>query len=94
MAASSGISSEHGAIIAPLALVGSLAAKPMVLFESENLVAGCLDAGFTFGGPAVHSNRAMGSKIESEIAMIEAGVPVVPGRVHALEHEDGAVKAA
>jgi acetyl-CoA carboxylase biotin carboxylase subunit len=84
------------AIVAALRTSGADGLHPGYGFlsESENLVAACLDAGVTFVGPSVHSIRAMGSKIESKIAMIEAGVPVVPGPVHALEHEDDAVKAA
>ncbi len=84
------------AIVAALRATGADALHPGYGFlsESENLVAACLDAGVSFVGPSVHSIRAMGSKIESKIAMIEAGVPVVPGPVHALEHEDDAVKAA
>jgi len=36
----------------------------------------------------------MGSKIESKLAMVAAGVPVVPGPVEALETEDAAVAVA
>ena len=64
------------------------------LAENEQLVAACEGNGITFVGPPVPAMRAMGGKIESKIKMIEAGVPVVPGPVHALQSEDDAVKAA
>jgi acetyl-CoA carboxylase biotin carboxylase subunit len=64
------------------------------LSENENLVAACKDQRVAFVGPNVHAIRAMGSKIESKLTMVEAGVPVVPGPIHAIEHEDDAVKVA
>jgi len=36
----------------------------------------------------------MGHKIESKLAMVKAGVPVVPGPNEPLESEDAAVRAA
>jgi acetyl-CoA carboxylase biotin carboxylase subunit len=84
------------AIVAALKSTGADAVHPGYGFlsENENLVAACRDLGVAFVGPSVHAMRAMGSKIESKITMVEAGVPVVPGPIHALEHEDDAVKAA
>jgi len=84
------------AIVRALAESGADALHPGYGFlsENENLVAACKDKGITFVGPNLHALRAMGSKIESKLTMIEAGVPVVPGPVHALEHEDDAVKVA
>jgi acetyl-CoA carboxylase biotin carboxylase subunit len=84
------------AIVGALKASGADAVHPGYGFlsENENLVAACRDLGVTFVGPSVHAMRAMGSKIESKITMVEAGVPVVPGPIHALEHEDDAVKAA
>ena len=84
------------AIVAALKQSGADALHPGYGFlsENENLVAACKDQGVTFVGPNLHAIRAMGSKIESKLTMVEAGVPVVPGPIHAIEHEDDAVKVA
>jgi acetyl-CoA carboxylase biotin carboxylase subunit len=84
------------AIVAALRQSGADALHPGYGFlsENENLVAACKDQGVTFVGPNLHAIRAMGSKIESKLTMVEAGVPVVPGPIHAIEHEDDAVKVA
>jgi acetyl-CoA carboxylase biotin carboxylase subunit len=84
------------AIVHALRATGADAVHPGYGFlsENENLVAACKDLGIVFVGPSVHAMRAMGSKIESKLTMVEAGVPVVPGPIHALEHEDDAVAAA
>jgi acetyl-CoA carboxylase, biotin carboxylase subunit len=84
------------AIVQALKQTGADALHPGYGFlsENENLVAACKDQGVTFVGPNLHAIRAMGSKIESKMTMVEAGVPVVPGPIHAIEHEDDAVKVA
>jgi acetyl-CoA carboxylase biotin carboxylase subunit len=84
------------AIVAALQQTGADALHPGYGFLSENeaLVAACERLGVTFVGPNVAAIRAMGSKIESKLAMIAAGVPVVPGPVEALESEDAAVAVA
>ncbi len=84
------------AIIAALKHSGADALHPGYGFLSENeaLVTACASLGVTFVGPNLAAIRAMGSKIESKLAMIAAGVPVVPGPVEALESEDAAVVAA
>jgi acetyl-CoA carboxylase biotin carboxylase subunit len=64
------------------------------LSENEGLVAACDELGVKFVGPPVSAMKAMGHKIESKLAMVAAGVPVVPGPIDALESEDAAVKAA
>ena len=84
------------AIVAALKATGADALHPGYGFlsENENLVAACRDQGVAFVGPNLHAIRAMGSKIESKLTMVEAGVPVVPGPIHAIEHEDDAVRIA
>ncbi len=84
------------AIVSALKATGADALHPGYGFLSENeaLVAACEAMGVTFVGPNVAAIRAMGSKIESKLAMIAAGVPVVPGPVEALETEDAAVAVA
>ncbi len=84
------------AIVAALRSSGADALHPGYGFLSENeaLVRACEQSGVIFVGPPVEAMRAMGGKIESKLKMVEAGVPVVPGPIHALESEDDAVKAA
>jgi acetyl-CoA carboxylase biotin carboxylase subunit len=84
------------AIVAAVQQTGADALHPGYGFLSENeaFVAACERLGVTFVGPNVAAIRAMGSKIESKLAMIAAGVPVVPGPVEALESEDAAVAVA
>jgi acetyl-CoA carboxylase biotin carboxylase subunit len=84
------------AILAAAKQTGADAIHPGYGFLSENerLVAACQEAGIAFVGPPVSAMKAMGSKIESKITMKEAGVPVVPGPIEALETEDAAVAAA
>src|ERR1700704_5665850 len=54
-------------------------------FLAENAVfaRACADAGFVFVGPSPEAIAAMGSKTESRQLMEKAGLPVVPGTVHA-----------
>jgi acetyl-CoA carboxylase, biotin carboxylase subunit len=84
------------AIVAALKSSGADALHPGYGFLSENeaLVAACDALGVTFVGPPVSAIKAMGHKIESKLAMVKAGVPVVPGPNEPLESEDAAVKAA
>ncbi|MBX6388853.1 MAG: acetyl-CoA carboxylase biotin carboxylase subunit [Frankia sp.] len=51
-------------------------------FLSENaaFAAACAEQGIVFVGPPAHAVEVMGDKIAAKRAMIEAGVPVVPGR--------------
>ncbi|MFX3625496.1 MAG: acetyl-CoA carboxylase biotin carboxylase subunit [Ectobacillus sp.] len=50
-----------------------------LLSENPQFVARCEEEGITFIGPSKDVMAKMGSKIESRKAMMEAGVPVVPG---------------
>jgi geranyl-CoA carboxylase alpha subunit len=60
---------------------GAQAVHPGYGFLSENssFAESCQDAGITFIGPPSHAIELMGSKRLSKIAMIEAGVPCIPG---------------
>ena len=64
-------------------------------FLSENVgfAQACADAGIKFVGPSAHAIAAMGSKIDSKITMIAAGVPVVPGYLDAQDDESLAAAA-
>ncbi|MGB1699698.1 MAG: biotin carboxylase N-terminal domain-containing protein, partial [Nannocystaceae bacterium] len=50
------------------------------LSERAELVAACEAAGIIFVGPSAHAMEVMGDKVSARRAMLEAGVPVVPGR--------------
>lgn len=60
---------------------GADAVHPGYGFLSENtdFAQACIDNQITFIGPTAHAIELMGSKRLSKIAMIEAGVPCVPG---------------
>jgi 3-methylcrotonyl-CoA carboxylase alpha subunit len=49
------------------------------LSENADFAQACEDAGIAFVGPSAEAIRLMGSKDAARRAMIEAGVPVVPG---------------
>ena len=51
----------------------------MVLSENTDFAQACIDNQITFIGPTASAIELMGSKRLSKIAMIEAGVPCVPG---------------
>jgi geranyl-CoA carboxylase alpha subunit len=60
---------------------GADAIHPGYGFLSENyaFAEACSDVGITFIGPSVDAIKLMGSKRLSKVAMIEAGVPCIPG---------------
>lgn len=60
---------------------GADAVHPGYGFLSENadFARACEEAGITFIGPPVDAIHLMGSKRLSKVAMIEAGVPCIPG---------------
>ncbi|MFZ5756253.1 MAG: acetyl-CoA carboxylase biotin carboxylase subunit [Pseudomonadota bacterium] len=64
------------------------------LSENEDFAQACAEAGITFIGPPVKAIALMGSKRLSKIAMIEAGVPCVPGYEGAEQSEDRLVAEA
>ena len=75
---------------------GAEAIHPGYGFLSENpaLARACSDAGIVFIGPSAASMELMGSKTRAREAMIDAGVPVVPGASHPLESMDEALALA
>jgi geranyl-CoA carboxylase alpha subunit len=69
------------AIIAAAQKTGADAIHPGYGFLSENaeFARACEAAGIVFIGPSVEAIQLMGSKRLSKIAMLEAGVPCIPG---------------
>ena len=69
------------AVLEAAARTGADAVHPGYGFLSENagFSEACEAAGVTFIGPSPDAIRVMGSKDEARRAMLEAGVPVVPG---------------
>lgn len=74
---------------------GADAIHPGYGFLSENsaFASTCEEAGIVFIGPNAHAIDLMGSKRQSKIAMIEAGVPCIPG-YEGADQSDEALKAA
>ena len=64
------------------------------LAENEAFAQACQDARIDFIGPSPSSIRLMGDKIASRKAMIEAGVPVLPGTEGSVETVQEAIQAA
>lgn len=58
------------------------------LSENAGFAAKVREAGLIFIGPEAHTIQVMGSKQESKLLMIEAGVPVVPGYTGANQDAD------
>jgi len=54
------------------------------LAENAQLAAACVDAGLTFIGPRADVIALMGRKTEARRAARDAGLPLVPGTLHAL----------
>jgi acetyl-CoA carboxylase biotin carboxylase subunit len=73
---------------------GADAIHPGYGFLSENpeFVKRCGKAGIIFIGPTAHSMSIMGDKITAREAMINAGIPVVPGTREAIHNEKTALK--
>lgn len=63
------------------------------LAESAEFAAAVREAGLTFIGPATETIRLMGSKIESQKLMAQAGLPVVPSAT-AGDGDDALIAAA
>ncbi|MBU0885692.1 MAG: ATP-grasp domain-containing protein, partial [Alphaproteobacteria bacterium] len=80
------------AIISAATITGADAIHPGVGFLSENAgFAEIIEAhGFAFIGPSPDHIRMMGDKITAKRAMIEAGVPCVPGSDGAITNEEQA----
>ncbi|MDI3539433.1 MAG: pyruvate carboxylase subunit [Methanolobus sp.] len=64
------------------------------LSENSTFAKKCEDAGIVFIGPSSHAIEQMGSKIAARNAMVNAGVPVVPGTNKAVASEEEAIEIA
>jgi pyruvate carboxylase subunit A len=75
---------------------GCDALHPGYGFLSENPVLAevCARRGIKFIGPSSSVITQMGDKIQARLAMIKAGIPVIPGSDHNLENADEALKLA
>lgn len=84
------------AIIAAAQLTGADAIHPGYGFLSENatFAQACSAANIVFIGPSVESIHLMGSKRLSKIAMLEAGVPCIPGYAGAAQDDASLIREA
>jgi acetyl-CoA/propionyl-CoA carboxylase biotin carboxyl carrier protein len=84
------------AVLAAAWATGARAIHPGYGFLSENaaFATACADAGIVFVGPPARAVEVMGDKIAAKRAMIEAGVPVVPGRAEPGMDEAALAEAA
>lgn len=64
------------------------------LSENANFARACDKAGITFIGPSADVIEKMGSKIQARKAMIDAGIPVIPGSVGELQSLQEALETA
>ncbi|WP_405120637.1 acetyl/propionyl/methylcrotonyl-CoA carboxylase subunit alpha [Pseudomonas leptonychotis] len=83
-------------IIAAAQKTGADAIHPGYGFLSENadFARACKAAGIVFIGPTVEAIHLMGSKRLSKIAMLEAGVPCIPGYEGAAQDEETLIREA
>ena len=84
------------AIISAAEITGADAVHPGYGFLAENhhFAEICGECGLTFIGPRAETIRRMGDKAAARAAMIEAGVPVLPGSEGTLETADQAARVA
>jgi acetyl-CoA carboxylase, biotin carboxylase subunit len=84
------------AIISAAELTDAEAIHPGYGFLSENakFAEVCEQCGITFIGPSAESMRIMGDKISARQAVIEHGVPILPGTKENVKSVDEAVKIA
>jgi len=64
------------------------------LAENAEFAKACEENGIIFIGPSSEAIELMGEKTRARQIMSEAGVPVVPGSLHALENAEEALKMA
>ena len=64
------------------------------LSENPTLAEICARRGIKFIGPSAKVIHQMGDKIQARLAMIKAGIPVIPGSDHNLENVEEARKLA
>ena len=78
------------------AQTGAQAVHPGYGFLAENagFARACADAGLVFVGPPPEAVDVMGDKIRAKLAVMAAGVPVVPGRAEPGMTDDDLVEAA
>ena len=83
------------AVVAAARATEADAIHPGYGFLSENagFARACADAGIVFIGPTAEAIELMGSKRASKLAMIEAGVPCVPGYQGDAQDVDSLVAA-
>jgi geranyl-CoA carboxylase alpha subunit len=83
-------------IIAAAQKTGADAIHPGYGFLSENaeFARACEAAGIVFIGPTVEAIHLMGSKRLSKIAMLDAGVPCIPGYEGAAQDEETLIREA
>jgi acetyl-CoA carboxylase biotin carboxylase subunit len=83
-------------ILSAAMITGATAVHPGIGFLAENAAFAAMTAehGFRFIGPSVEHIRVMGDKITAKQAMIEAGVPVVPGSEGDISSSEAAAKIA
>jgi acetyl-CoA carboxylase biotin carboxylase subunit len=84
------------AIISAAELTDAEAIHPGYGFLSENakFAEVCEQCGITFIGPSAESMRVMGDKISARQAVIEHGVPILPGTKENVKSVDEAIKIA
>ncbi len=84
------------AIISAAELTDAEAIHPGYGFLSENarFAEVCEQCGITFIGPSAESMRVMGDKISARQAVIEHGVPILPGTKDNVKSVDEALKIA
>jgi acetyl-CoA carboxylase biotin carboxylase subunit len=77
-------------------LTDAEAIHPGYGFLSENAVFAemCENCGITFIGPSAESMRLMGDKISARQAVIEVGVPILPGTKEAVQDAESAIRIA
>ena len=75
---------------------GCDALHPGYGFLSENPILEeiCARRGISFIGPSAKVIRQMGDKIQARLAMIKAGIPVIPGSDHNMENVEEARRLA
>ena len=83
-------------VIEAARLSGADAIHPGYGFLSENaeFAEACEDAGVLFVGPPPEAIRLMGDKTAARTLMAEAGVPMAPGTMSAIEDDEAAARAA
>jgi acetyl-CoA carboxylase biotin carboxylase subunit len=83
-------------VLSAAEITGADAIHPGYGFLSENhqFADACESSGIVFLGPSAESIRIMGDKSEAKVAMIAAGVPVIPGNKGVLESSKNALEMA